>query len=54
MSHETQIEQYLAGPGLLRRAIAGLARMPDYDLWMAFFRDLDGNTFAIMAEHGKS
>lgn len=31
-----------------------VARMPDYDLWMAFFRDLDGNTFAIMAEHGKS
>ena len=31
-----------------------IARMPDYDLWMAFFRDLDGNTFAIMAEHGKS
>ncbi|HZU35314.1 MAG TPA: DinB family protein [Gemmataceae bacterium] len=26
MSHQAQIEQYLAGPGLLRRAIAGMTR----------------------------
>lgn len=31
-----------------------VARMPDYDLWMAFFRDLDGNIFALMAEQAKS
>jgi catechol 2,3-dioxygenase-like lactoylglutathione lyase family enzyme len=27
-----------------------LARMPDHDLWMAFFRDLDRNLLALMSE----
>jgi methylmalonyl-CoA/ethylmalonyl-CoA epimerase len=27
-----------------------VAPMPAYDLWMAFFRDLDGNTLALMSE----
>jgi methylmalonyl-CoA/ethylmalonyl-CoA epimerase len=27
-----------------------IAKMPDYDLWMAFFRDLDGNLLALMCE----
>ena len=27
-----------------------VARMPDYDLWMCFFRDPDENVFALMAE----
>jgi methylmalonyl-CoA/ethylmalonyl-CoA epimerase len=27
-----------------------IARMPDHDLWMAFFRDPFGNTLAIMSE----
>jgi methylmalonyl-CoA/ethylmalonyl-CoA epimerase len=27
-----------------------IARMDTYDLWMAFFRDTEGNTHAIMAE----
>ena len=27
-----------------------IARMPDYDLWMTFFRDLDNNIFGLMAE----
>jgi len=27
-----------------------LASMPDYDLWMAFFRDVDGNLLALMSE----
>ena len=31
-----------------------VARMPDYDLWMAFFRDPDANIFALMAEVAKS
>ena len=31
-----------------------VARMPDHDLWMAFFRDLDGNVFALMSEQSKS
>jgi methylmalonyl-CoA/ethylmalonyl-CoA epimerase len=27
-----------------------VARMPDHDLWMAFFRDPEGNLLAIMSE----
>ena len=27
-----------------------IARMPDHELWMAFFKDPDGNQLAIMAE----
>ena len=27
-----------------------IAKMPDYDLWMAFFRDPDGNPLALMSE----
>lgn len=27
-----------------------LARMPDHELWMAFFRDPDGNVMALMCE----
>jgi predicted enzyme related to lactoylglutathione lyase len=27
-----------------------LAKMPDHDLWMAFFRDTEGNTLALMSE----
>ena len=27
-----------------------VARMPDYDLWMAFFRDPDRNLLALMCE----
>jgi methylmalonyl-CoA/ethylmalonyl-CoA epimerase len=27
-----------------------IARMPDHDLWMAFFRDSEGNLFALMSE----
>jgi len=32
-----------AGPALI-------ARMPDHDLWMAFFRDPEANTLALMEE----
>jgi len=31
-----------------------IARMPEYDLWMCFFHDLDGNTLALMAEATKA
>ena len=31
-----------------------VARMTDHDLWMAFFRDPDDNTFALMCEVAKS
>jgi methylmalonyl-CoA/ethylmalonyl-CoA epimerase len=31
-----------------------VARMPDHDLWMCFFRDLDDNIFALMAEVAKT
>jgi methylmalonyl-CoA/ethylmalonyl-CoA epimerase len=27
-----------------------IARMPDHDLWMAFFEDSEGNTMALMSE----
>ena len=27
-----------------------IARMPDHELWMCFFRDPDGNTLALMEE----
>jgi len=27
-----------------------VAQLPDHDLWMAFFSDLDGNTLALMSE----
>lgn len=27
-----------------------IAKLPDHDLWMAFFRDPDGNLFALMSE----
>jgi methylmalonyl-CoA/ethylmalonyl-CoA epimerase len=27
-----------------------IAKMPDHDLWLATFRDPDGNTLALMCE----
>ncbi|HZI94248.1 MAG TPA: VOC family protein [Patescibacteria group bacterium] len=27
-----------------------IARMPDHDLWMGFFKDSEGNTLALMSE----
>ena len=27
-----------------------VAKMPDHDLWMAFFRDTEGNLFGLMSE----
>jgi methylmalonyl-CoA/ethylmalonyl-CoA epimerase len=27
-----------------------IARMPDHDLWMAFLKDTEGNTLALMSE----
>jgi methylmalonyl-CoA/ethylmalonyl-CoA epimerase len=27
-----------------------IARMPDHELWMTFFRDTEGNTLALMGE----
>ena len=31
-----------------------IARMPDHDLWMCFFRDLDNNVLGLMAEVSKT
>ena len=31
-----------------------IARMPDHDLWMTFFRDPDGHTLALMSERAKA
>ncbi len=30
-----------------------VAPMPDHDLWMAFYRDPEGNVFSLMCEKGK-
>jgi len=30
-----------------------IAKMPDHDLWMAFFTDPDGHTLALMQEAPK-
>jgi len=30
-----------------------IARMPDHDLWMAFFWDVEGNMLALMSEVGR-
>ena len=27
-----------------------IAKLPDHDLWMAFFKDSEGNTLALMSE----
>ena len=27
-----------------------IAKMPDHELWMTFFKDTEGNTLALMAE----
>lgn len=35
--------EILSNPGLV-------AKMADHDLWMSFFKDLDGNTLALMSE----
>ncbi len=31
-----------------------IARMPDHDLWMSFFRDPDGHTLALMCERANA
>ena len=35
---------------VLEREPHFVARMPDHDLWMAFFRDPDGNMLGLMCE----
>ncbi len=46
-----QAHAALAGRGVaFEREPHLTARMPDHDLWMAFFRDLDGNLLALMCE----
>lgn len=41
----------LAGRGVVFKGAPHLvARMPDHELWMAFFGDTEGNTLALMAE----
>jgi methylmalonyl-CoA/ethylmalonyl-CoA epimerase len=31
-----------------------IARMPDHELWMCFFRDTEGNMLALMEERGRA
>jgi methylmalonyl-CoA/ethylmalonyl-CoA epimerase len=41
----------LAGRGVQFKGLPHLvARMPDHELWMAFFDDSEGNTLALMSE----
>ena len=46
-----QAQHALAARGVaFEREPALIARMPDHDLWMTFFRDLDRNLLALMSE----
>ena len=46
-----QVFQTLAARGVASEGEPHLiARMPDHDLWMAFFRDPDRNLLALMSE----
>lgn len=46
-----QAQQALTARGVaFEREPALVARMPDHDLWMTFFRDLDRNLLALMSE----
>ena len=41
----------LVGRGVTFKGVPHLvARMPDHELWMAFFDDTEGNTLALMSE----
>lgn len=40
---KTQDVEFVQEPHLI-------AKMPDHDLWMAFFKDTEGNTLGIMCE----
>ena len=44
-------EAYLRGRGVEIESPAHLvARMPDHELWIAFFRDSEGNVMGLLAE----
>ena len=46
-----EAQQTLAGRGVTFEGEPALVvRMPDHDLWMTSFRDLDGNLLALMSE----
>ena len=46
-----QAQRDLSARGVtFEREPALVARMPDHDLWMTFFRDLDRNLLALMSE----
>jgi methylmalonyl-CoA/ethylmalonyl-CoA epimerase len=48
------VHQALAGKGVRFESEPHLiARMPDHDLWMAFFRDSEDNVLALMSEEPK-
>ncbi len=45
------VAEALAGRGVeFERRPHLVAKLPDHDLWMAFFRDPDGNLLALMSE----
>lgn len=46
-----QVHQSLASRGVaFRREPHLIARLPDREVWMAFFDDTEGNTLALMSE----
>lgn len=45
-THETLVSR---GVSIVREPHM-IARMPDHELWMSFFRDSEGNTLALMHE----
>ena len=47
--HQAQHELTARGVAFVGEP-AMIARMPDHDLWMAFFHDQDGNALALMSE----
>jgi methylmalonyl-CoA/ethylmalonyl-CoA epimerase len=45
------MSEALLGRGVVFESPARMiAKMPDHDLWMAFFRDTEGNLLALMSE----
>lgn len=51
VDHINDTHTALVGRGVHFKGVPHLvARMPDHELWMAFFDDTEGNTLALMSE----
>ena len=47
---QTEAEKLVSSGVRLEREPHMIAKLPDHDLWMAFFRDPDGNLLGLMSE----